>query len=139
MVDISPIVIGETREKEVRKLYGDPLRVTEKFDHRCLTYKVTEITEAAVCVDKDHIVILLSHPVDSDEVTIPDDYEDPLVFYSHYGHGAQTLAFPEKGITFVVSSTGKVVWLIHHREMDRDTYAHTVGGQFPQENPFVDA
>lgn len=138
MIDITPIEVGKTTESEIRNLYGEPLRVTEQFDLRCLVYQATKIFEAILCVDKNGVIVLFSHPVQSDAVTIPDDYPDPIIFYSNYAHGAQTLAFPEQGKTFVVTSTGKIVWAIHHLVMDATTYRKTLGIHFPSENPFLD-
>lgn len=138
MFDISPIEIGKTKGKDIRMLYGDPLQVSERFGMRCLVYQATEILEAILCTNENDVIVLFSHPVLNDNVTMPDDYHDPIVFYSNYAHGAQTLAFPEKGKTFVVTAARKIIWVIHHLVMDPETYQQVLGIYFPSVNPFLD-
>lgn len=135
---LSEIQIGITTEEEVIAMWGDPIEETEKFGMRALIYRAEKIFQCVICIGENGTVSLASFPAQIDEEYIPVEYKEPITFFSRYAHGAQTIAFPRQGRTYIVTSTGKIISTIYHICMSKEAYLKTIGCHFPTENPFLD-
>lgn len=134
------IVPGQTTYSAVLAQYGAPSQELERDGLRYVLYQVDALNFDAVGF-KDGIaaivILNISPAKDKPEDMVPNLGEPEITFYSHYGHGARTLAYPNRGVTFTVTFGGVVVNAEYYVPMAAETYRQTLGRNFPVENPFA--
>jgi len=134
------IIPGRTTYADVLAQYGAPSQEVERDGLRYALYQVDAINFDAVGF-KDGIaaivILNVASPKDKPDAMVPNLGEPEITFYSHYGHGARTLAYPSRGVTFTVTFGGVVADVEYYVPTDAETYRKTLGRHFPVENPFA--
>ncbi len=136
---LETIVPGQTSREEVLQRYGKPDDEYIQEGVHYLVYPAGESAYETVGVRDDRAIFVAANPPQEGQAPqayAPDLGEPELVYYSKYAAGARTLAYPGRGMTFVVTSENVVVEIHHYVPMTPEEYHATLGAILPTSDPF---
>jgi hypothetical protein len=138
-LSVETITAGETTYEEVMRQCGPPDEEYTQAGIRYLLYQSSPIAYDGVGIRDDKVILLAIYLPEAEsmlEEYMPGLGEPDLTYFSAYAHGARSLAYPQNGITFVVTAMNVVVQVIYTPPMSKAEYQAQFGVLFPTQNPF---
>jgi hypothetical protein len=139
-LSLEVIRLGQSSPQDVINHYGPPSRESERDGLHYFFYRGDSIYVDSVAF-KDGLAAALfinfDPPEEAPRQMMGELVEPEATYFSHYGHGAETWAYPSRGVTFTVTAGGLAASAQYYRPCDMESYRATFGAQYPKKNPFA--
>jgi outer membrane protein assembly factor BamE (lipoprotein component of BamABCDE complex) len=141
---LAGILPGMTTRDEVVALLGEPLAVEPEGDLEYMLYASPFRGKFNSVVIKNQVVVSVSIMVPEDNPltwsAVKAQYGEPAhTTFSNYLQWSMTYIYPDRGLTFVASEGGDVVYIQEcFVPMALEEYMNTWGKLLPTEDPFTE-